>query len=364
MVYCSCYTEQHITHQGGFTMNSITSENAVVNGFHGNFDNEVIHGQKWTAAKVASRKMAARLYAVGLNTRAARMWTCGEYLIVRQTADGLTADAPQLCRDRLCPVCSWRLSRRRFAEMMAVFNAIAPEMVAKNYTSTMLTLTIRNMALPDLHAAIDGMSQAWHNLIRREAFRQVAGWARSLEITYNAESKTYHPHMHIILIWEKYDDSAATAETIRQGWKSVCKLDYTPIIDIRPVYSRDADGDTKSAVIKSALEAFKYSVKPDSAEKIPQADLFEFAAAIKGVRFVSYGKAIKRARSALGFKNEDCAEEMDTANALPDETVAAIMAWNGTSYTRAALTEGKWRLNPAEIACAAAVAAAEGGDGV
>ena len=344
-------------------MFSIPSENAVVNGFSGNFDNDVIHGQKWTAAKAASRKMAARLYAAGLNTRAARMWTCGEYLIVRQTADGFAADAPQLCRDRLCPMCAWRLSRRRFAEMMAVFNAIAPEMVAKNYTSTMLTLTIRNMALPDLHAAIDGMSQAWHNLIRREAFRQVAGWARSLEITYNAESKTYHPHMHIILIWEKYDDSAATAETIRQGWKSVCKLDYTPIIDIRPVYSRDADGDTKSAVIKSALEAFKYSVKPDSAEKIPQADLFEFAAAIKGVRFVSYGKAIKRARSALGFKNEDCAEEMDTANALPDETVAAIMAWNGTSYTRAALTEGKWRLNPAEIACAAAVAAAEGGDG-
>lgn len=320
--------------------------------------NEVYQGARWEGAKAASRKMAARLYAAGLNKRAARMWTCGDYLAIRKAEDGeLIADAPQLCRDRLCPMCSWRLSRRRFAEMMAVFNALAPEIIERGYKATMLTLTIKNMKLSDLRRSIDGMATAWHNLIRREFFRDVVGWARSLEITYNAQAQTYHPHMHIILIWERYDNTQATADTIRDGWKAACNLDYSPVIDIREVYSRegDASGESKHELIKSALEAFKYAVKPDSAEKIPQSDLFEFAGAIKGIRFVSYGKAIKRARAALGFKNEETAEdESDVKNELPDNTVIALLAWSGTRYAPAVLTDGKWRFNPAELTAAAA----------
>lgn len=320
--------------------------------------NEVYQGARWEGAKAASRKMAARLYAAGLNKRAARMWTCGDYLAIRKAEDGeLIADAPQLCRDRLCPMCSWRLSRRRFAEMMAVFNALAPEIIERGYKATMLTLTIKNMKLSDLRRSIDGMATAWHNLIRREFFRDVVGWARSLEITYNAQAQTYHPHMHIILIWERYDNTQATADTIRDGWKAACNLDYSPVIDIREVYSREGDtsGESKHELIKSALEAFKYAVKPDSAEKIPQSDLFEFAGAIKGIRFVSYGKAIKRARAALGFKNEETAEdESDVKNELPDHTVIALLAWSGTRYAPAVLTDGKWRFNPAELTAAAA----------
>lgn len=320
--------------------------------------NEVYQGARWEGAKAASRKMAARLYAAGLNKRAARMWTCGDYLAIRKAEDGeLIADAPQLCRDRLCPMCSWRLSRRRFAEMMAVFNALAPEIIERGYKATMLTLTIKNMKLSDLRRSIDGMATAWHNLIRREFFRDVVGWARSLEITYNAQAQTYHPHMHIILIWARYDNTQATADTIRDGWKAACNLDYSPVIDIREVYNRDSNetGDSKHELIKSALEAFKYAVKPDSAEKIPQADLFEFAGAIKGIRFVSYGKAIKRARAALGFKNEESAEdESDVKNELPDDTVIALLAWSGTRYAPAVLTDGKWRFNPAELSAAAA----------
>lgn len=317
------------------------------------------NSNKWALMKSQSRKMSGRLFAVGLKDRASRMWQCGDYLVVHPNSTGeVVADSPVLCHDRLCPICSWLLSRRRFAEMMAVFNALSPEIIENGYKATMLTLTIRNMPLHDLRRSIDAMADAWHNLIRREAFREVVGWARSLEITYNKQADTYHPHMHVILMWRSYDDTPLMSEYIRDAWRKSAKLDYDPQTDIRPVYSADsANGElTKGSIIKSALEAFKYAVKPDSASDVPQKDLYEFAGAIKGVRFVSYGKAIKRARQALGFKNTDEPETPDVVNALPDETIIAIMAWNGTAYTKAALTSGKFRLSSAQLQCALAAA--------
>lgn len=340
-------------------MSSIAEKQQAVKSLHETKVQDFKSSEKWACMKGASRKMAGRLYAVGLTDRASRMWQCGDYLVVHPNTTGeVVADSPVLCHDRLCAVCSWLLSRRRFAEMMAVFNALAPEIIEHGYKATMLTLTIRNIPLSDLRQSIDAMAEAWHNLIRREAFREVVGWARSLEITYNKQANTYHPHMHVILMWRSYDDTPLMSEYIRDAWRKSAKLDYDPQIDIRPVYSADsADGElTKGSIIKSALEAFKYAVKPDSASDVPQKDLYEFAGAIKGVRFVSYGKAIKRARQALGFKNNDMPETHDVANTLPDETVIAIMAWNGTAYTKAALTSGKFRLTSAQLQCAVAAA--------
>ena len=340
-------------------MSSIADNQQTVKSLHETKVQDFKNCVKWAHMKGASRKMAGRLFAAGLKDRAARMWQCGDYLVVHPSTTGeVVADSPMLCHDRLCAVCSWLLSRRRFAEMMAVFNALSPEIIENGYKATMLTLTIRNMPLCDLRKSIDAMADAWHNLIRREAFREVVGWARSLEITYNKQADTYHPHMHVILMWRSYDDTPLMSEYIRDAWRRSAKLDYDPQTDIRPVYSADsADGElSKSSIIKSALEAFKYAVKPDSASDVPQKDLFEFAGAIKGVRFVSYGKAIKRARQALGFKNDDMPETPDVVNTLPDSTVIAIMAWNGTAYTKAALTSGKFRLSSAQLQCAIAAA--------
>lgn len=342
-------------------MSILPQSNEVVNSLQENFVKTVKSGDKWTRSKAASRKMAARLYNAGLRERAARMWQCGDYLAIQRTPDGeLKADAPQLCRDRLCPMCSWRLARRRFAEMMAVFNSLSAEIIEKDYKATMLTLTIRNMPLSDLRASIDAMATAWHNMIRRELFRDCVGWARSLEITYNAKADTYHPHMHIILIWKRYDESEQMGEIIKEAWKRAAELNYMPQTDIRPVYSRDDGKDTsKTAVIKAALEAFKYAVKPDALANVPQSELLEFALAIKGVRFVSYGKAIKAARQALGFTGDDVAEPLDVKGVLPENTIVALLAWNGSDYAKAVLSEGNWKLTSSQLACAIAAEGVE-----
>lgn len=302
---------------------------------------------KWTKKKAASRRMAARLFKAGLETRAARMYECGDYIMQRiNPATGeIMTDTTQLCRDRLCPTCSWRLSLRRFSEMMAVFSALSEEITSNGYKVSMLTLTVRNMALSELRPAIDAFSKAWHNMSRRDLFSDVIGWTRSLEITYNKKSDTYHPHYHCILIWRNESFTEAAAEIMREAWKHAYKCDYNPIIDIRDVYCRDESSPEKGSIVRAALEAFKYSVKEDSVKYIPDKDLFNFAAAIKNVRFVSYGKAIKEMRKALGFKNDDLAQPENITNNCPDSLIIAVMRWNGTAYTKTALEAEPWRLS-------------------
>lgn len=304
---------------------------------------------EWNEKKYQSRIMARRLFVAGLRERAARMYTCSDYIVTRVSpATGeIKTDTTMLCRDRLCPICSWRLSRRRFAEMMAVFSAIRSEIMDNRYTVKLLTLTVKNMPLAELPAALAAFSQAWHNMSRREYFKTACmGWARSLEITYNSDAETYHPHLHVLLIWRQgADDTDIAGINLRSEWRSAAKLDYDPVIDIRDAYGNGKSSD----VISSALEAFKYAIKPDSIKRVPNADLAEFAAAIKNVRFVGYGKMIKNARRALGFKQDDLAQIDDADFAAPDTLILAVMRWNGTEYTDETLLSEPWAISAARL---------------
>ena len=56
-----------------------------------------------------------------------RVISCGNYLEFRQgiKSDGVLSDSVELhranfCRDRLCPMCQWRRSRKMYAELMQI----------------------------------------------------------------------------------------------------------------------------------------------------------------------------------------------------------------------------------------------------
>ena len=70
-----------------------------------------------------------------------------------------------------------------------------------DYTPAFLTLTVRNVRAGDLRATLRQMSEDWNRFINRPKTKQlVAGWAKALEITYNTERHTFHPHYHVILL--------------------------------------------------------------------------------------------------------------------------------------------------------------------
>jgi plasmid rolling circle replication initiator protein Rep len=83
----------------------------------------------------------------------------------------------------------------------------------------------------------------------------VEGFFRALEVTYNAETDTYHPHFHCILIVLK--SYFTSRDYIKQKdwvnmWQKASKLDYAPVVDIRKV---------NALTYKTVAEVSKYTVK-------------------------------------------------------------------------------------------------------
>ncbi len=84
---------------------------------------------------------------------------------------------------------------------------------------------------------------------------------RSLEITYNKEDDTYHPYFHLILAVNKSyftdKDYYLSQENWTRLWKESLQVDYTPVVDVRRVKSKDKNFS------KVIAETAKYTVKSE-----------------------------------------------------------------------------------------------------
>ena len=285
---------------------------------------------KWKKKHIQNLQMAKKMNIAGFKERAIRMIGCGSQIEVErcEKCGQVIFKKAILCRDRLCPTCAWRLSVKRFAEMMSVFNEIFKE--HPELKASMLTLTVKNVPVSELKETCRNMSNAWKRLTQSKSFAlKIIGYARSLEITINKRTLKTHPHLHILLIWGKNEDNNVFRERMKKMWRKTTNIDYDPIIDIRDAYSKD---ETDSAV-KIALEGFKYAIKPNDFEKIPLKDFFEFANQIKGIRFISYGGIILNTRRKLKMLEKDTpSKEIEDIvidnNACSHHWVKALAIWS------------------------------------
>nr|CRY95850.1 hypothetical protein [uncultured prokaryote] len=285
---------------------------------------------KWREKHLDNIEMASKMFSVGLEVRAARMYNCGAQIEVERCehCGQVIFKKAKLCRDRLCPTCSWRLSIKRFAEMMAVFNSIFTE--HSGLKATLLTLTVKNVPIGDLRITCNQMSEAWKRLSQSKAFRsKVKGYARSLEITINKKTTQAHPHLHILIVWGRDENCDDFREKMRKMWKRSTQINYDPVIDVRDAYANEE----AESPAKIALEALKYAVKPKDFEEIPLKDFFEFAGQIKGLRFISYGGLISETRKELRFIDDDQPSEeireiVIDDNACNHHWVKALAIWS------------------------------------
>lgn len=124
------------------------------------------------------------------------MSTCGEILAFRPDENGEQRfSSSWFCRNRLCPMCIKRRSLRQYAEACRLVEAMPQG------TWLHLVLTIRSVSLDELGDAISRMNKASSEFFREKAIKRAfRGILRVLEVTYNAESDSWHPHFHC-LIW-------------------------------------------------------------------------------------------------------------------------------------------------------------------
>ena len=300
----------------------------------------------WKPQKVKSLALAASYIRIGKNQQlpafekaGSRVWVCGDTLEFKQGFNSETGEdfkklsGGNFCRDRLCPMCSWRKSIVSFSQLSRVM-----DWVEANYfglTPIFLTLTVRNCAIQDLSKTIDVIQKAWKFMMKdRQIKKRVKGTFRSLEVTFNSETKTFHPHLHAVIMvpneyFHKQKDLYMTQRDWEATWQRFLNVDYKPRVDVRKI----GNGDGRS---KAVAEVAKYAVKPGDwlSDNYEQTDLvvFNLREQLFGRKLVTFSGVLLEAKKAL--KLEDV-EKADLIHVCEDEVIRGdvvelieIYKWN------------------------------------
>lgn len=302
--------------------------------------NEILFDKKngkpvpWKPKKIRGLKVADSFQRLGYEKKAMRVRFCGSALAFLKTLETgeKKLHSADFCKERLCPMCQWRKSLKVFHQVSKVMDRAQQEQPA--LVPLFLTLTLKNCTGTDLSVTIDSVFKGWKNVIDHYKTRKIVkGWFRALEVTYNKEDDTFHPHIHAIILVDKSyfkkdnKDYMQTADWV-QLWRTALKLDYDPICDIRKVKG----GKGK---YKAVAEVAKYTLKDsdfifdDNAltDKLVEV----LSNSLRGRRLFAFGGLLKQIAKQIGI--EELAEgdlvHIDEEQIRDDvATVLEVYRWN------------------------------------
>lgn len=232
---------------------------------------------------------------------ALRVEYCGQYLQFErwQNIQDLqvfkhTLRSAKFCKNRFCVLCSWRKSRRMIAETLSRIEQLGEE---QQLSFLMLTLTVPNPPISQLHSTAIRMSKAWHKFSKYKAFtRATLGWVRSLELLGDhTPAGQAHPHFHVLVIVPaSYFDGRHYIK--QEQWRAMWEQAYgaaglqVNVSKVRPKKNAAIDGVPVIDSLEAAcFEVIKYCVKPAALERLSDDDLKELIKQSEGLRQYAVG---------------------------------------------------------------------------
>ena len=261
---------------------------------------------------------------------------CGFRITFKRFEDNsLKLHQALFCKQRLCPMCSWRRSLKIFSQVSLLMNTIQAE---NDYDYLFLTLTVKNVDGPMLSDTLDNLIDGYLKLIRKTIVKKtVKGAFRAIEITYNRNTNMYHPHIHVVLCVNKdYFQKGYISNTQWSDlWKDCMDLDYQPLIDIRKTYGDKA---------KSIAEVAKYATKDDdllifenNKKEVNLEVLFTLDDALANRRLISYSGIFKQYQSKLNLQDPEDGDlvHIDDDSIRPDLSYTLeTYSWRCGTYSR------------------------------
>lgn len=185
---------------------------------------------------------------------------CTGAMVMRDRSTGQIVSVPGHCNSRICPTCSRRRAdtiRDRVAE------------VSRDLDSPrLITLTIRTAPGVPLADAIRHLRESFKRLRQQKAWKShIRGGITVMEITRNAQTGAWHPHLHILadgVYWRQAD--------LSQCWEVASG--GSRIVDIRMIRSRKAAAEYVS----------KYVGKHPVRDQWPDSAAVEWVMAMAGQR--------------------------------------------------------------------------------
>ena len=184
-----------------------------------------------------------------------------------------------------------------------------------------VTFTVKNCSAEKLEETINLMNQGFKDLTNKNRkiscsakFKNnMLGYIRAMEVTYNQEKDTYHPHIHCIFaVKAQYFTKGYIKKSDWQYiWGECCDIEYEPIVKVQTI---------KNSTAKAVAEVAKYPVKMDELANYQDENkaikaLIVFTKILKGRRLITFGGVFTEARKQLKL---DDVETGDLIN-LEDE---------------------------------------------
>ncbi|NFA18582.1 replication protein [Clostridium botulinum] len=234
------------------------------------------------------------------------------------------------CKNRFCPMCSWRMSCKDSLEITILMEHLRKE---ENKEFIFLTLTTPNVKGYELDGSIKAYNKSFKKLMERKEVKGIVkGYIRKLEVTYQKEKyitkelwqkkkdyykkkgleigdlepnyDTYNPHFHVVIAVDK---SYFTSRNYinRDRWLELWQ-ESTGDYSITQVDIRKA----KASNGKEVYELAKYSAK--DSDYLVSRPVFEiFYKALKGKQSLAFGGLFQDAHKMYKLHELDVYKKQD-----------------------------------------------------
>lgn len=297
----------------------------------------------WSSHKMENQELVGLLQvargfdsSVISDSRLLSVQECASWLKFAEQSDGRRKLAQaNFCRFRLCPMCAWRRSLKLFIQVSKITDAILAEKKAR---FIFVTLTVENVAGCELRDTIKQMNEGFKRLVQNKqeiaasaTFRKnLLGYMKAVEVTYNVERNDFHPHIHCIFevsttYFKGKEGGYLTHSDWRLMWQSVMKLDYEPQVNVKAIKDNGS---------KAVAEIAKYPVKMGGLLKIKDKKqaakaLIELKSAIHNCRLVTFGGDFREYKRQLAL---DDVENGDLVHVETDSRELNIVAYTLFKY--------------------------------
>lgn len=264
-----------------------------------------------------------------------KIYQCGNWLKFMKdpNSNDKRLTGANFCRQRLCPMCTWRRSLKIFGQVSKVMEELNKTHPTARFI--FVTLTVRNVTADKLDDTLKAMTKAFPQLWRSGKLKKsFLGAYRGIEITYNDKEDTYHPHIHAILMvnssYFKSTETYLSQKELVGLWQKKMKLDYDPSCDIRKV---------KGNTAKAVAELAKYSVKDDDIVKPEDVDtgaevIKTLDDVLHGKRLISFYGVMKETHKQLNLSDDiesDNGDLINTDNESKEEKLKKL-GWIEETY--------------------------------
>jgi len=228
---------------------------------------------------------------------------CGDMLLFGKQEGKKKLLRANFCRLRLCPMCNWRKSLKMFSQVSRISEELLKDKPSTKFL--FLTLTIQNVTAENLILAMNAMNGAFRYLfdegktfaMAEVVKKNLLGYLRAMEVTYNSRTNEYHPHLHVLLAVKPAYFSRGYVPQARwqEMWARAMKLDYVPMVNVKAV---------KNVSAKVIAEVAKYPTKTENVAQIGNEEqavmaLTTLHCALKNRRLVTFGGCFREIQRRL-----------------------------------------------------------------